>query len=56
MDCSLTDGIQYRLVGPRPEAFPLAEAARPSLEDGYVWLMKRAATSSDSFAQGLGAK
>ena len=38
----LTDGIQYRLVGPRPEAFPLAEAARPSLEDGYVWLMKGA--------------
>jgi ABC-2 type transport system ATP-binding protein len=38
----LTDGIQYRLVGHRPEAFPLAEAARPSLEDGYVWLMKSA--------------
>ena len=38
----LTDGIQYRLVGPRPAAFPLAEAARPSLEDGYVWLMKDA--------------
>ncbi|MEA2560100.1 MAG: type transport system ATP-binding protein [Acidobacteriota bacterium] len=39
----LSDGIQYRLVGPRPKAFPHAEAARPSLEDGYVWLMKRAA-------------
>jgi ABC-2 type transport system ATP-binding protein len=39
----LADGIQYRLVGPRPWAFPQAEAARPSLEDGYVWLMKRGA-------------
>ncbi len=36
----LSDGIQYRLVGPRPEGFSAAEPTRPSLEDGYVWLMK----------------
>jgi ABC-type multidrug transport system ATPase subunit len=39
----LTDGIQYRLVGSRPEAFPQAQAARPSLEDGYVCLMQQTA-------------
>jgi hypothetical protein len=39
----LSDGIQYRLVGPRPEAFPQAQAARPSLEDGYVCLMQQTA-------------
>lgn len=38
----LSDGIQYRLVGPSAEGHPTAEAARPSLEDGYVWLMKGA--------------
>ena len=37
----LTDGIQYRLVGPALEVHPAAEPARPSLEDGYVWLMKQ---------------
>ena len=36
----LSDGIQYRLVGPSAEGHPTAEPARPSLEDGYVWLMK----------------
>ncbi len=36
----LTDGIQYRLVGPSANGYPAAEPARPSLEDGYVWLMK----------------
>ena len=36
----LTDGIQYRLVGRSAEGHPTAEPARPSLEDGYVWLMK----------------
>jgi hypothetical protein len=30
-------------VGPRPEAFPQAQAARPSLEDGYVCLMQQTA-------------
>jgi ABC-type multidrug transport system ATPase subunit len=38
----LTDGIQYRLVGPSAKSHPGAEPARPSLEDGYVWLMKSA--------------
>ena len=36
----LSDGVQYRLVGPSAEGHPTAEPARPSLEDGYVWLMK----------------
>jgi hypothetical protein len=35
-----SDGIQYRLVGPSAEGHPTAEPVRPSLEDGYVWLMK----------------
>ena len=38
----LADGVQYRLVGPPPDEYPTAQAARPSLEDGYVWLMKHA--------------
>lgn len=36
----MSDGIQYRLVGASAEGHPTAEPARPSLEDGYVWLMK----------------
>jgi ABC-2 type transport system ATP-binding protein len=36
----LSDGIQYRLVGPSADEVAGAEPARPSLEDGYVWLMK----------------
>ncbi len=36
----LTDGIQYRIVGPSADGHPAAEPVRPSLEDGYVWLMK----------------
>jgi ABC-type multidrug transport system ATPase subunit len=38
----LADGIQYRLVGPRPASFPSVEPVRPSLEDGYVRLMQSA--------------
>jgi hypothetical protein len=38
----LTDGVQYRLVGPNAEEYPEAKAAQPGLEDGYVWLMKSA--------------
>ncbi len=38
----LADGIQYRLVGPRPASFPNAEPAKPGLEDGYVRLMQSA--------------
>ncbi len=36
----LADGIQYRLVGPRPASFPDAKPAKPGLEDGYVRLMQ----------------
>ena len=36
----LTDGVQYRLAGAHTDGYPGATAARPSLEDGYVWLMK----------------
>jgi ABC-2 type transport system ATP-binding protein len=52
----LSDGIQYRmvgpgLVGPGANGVAGAEPARPSLEDGYVWLMQgplnpRAASAS----------
>jgi ABC-type multidrug transport system ATPase subunit len=38
----LSDGIQCRLVGPSADDYPGAEPMRPSLEDGYVWLMKNA--------------
>lgn len=37
----LTDGIQYRLVGPDVSTYPQAQVTQPGLEDGYVWLMKR---------------
>ena len=36
----LSDGIQYRLVGSSAAGHPGAEPTEPSLEDGYVWLMK----------------
>jgi ABC-type multidrug transport system ATPase subunit len=36
----LPDGIQYRLVGSSVEEYPTAEAVKPGLEDGYVWLMR----------------
>ena len=36
----LAEGIQYRLVGPDIAGYPSAQPAQPSLEDGYVWLMK----------------
>ncbi len=36
----LSDGIQYRLVGPDAAAYPQAQPCQPGLEDGYVWLMK----------------
>ncbi len=38
----LTDGIQVRLVGGEVALSRNAEEARPSLEDGYVWLMQEA--------------
>ncbi len=36
----LADGVQYRVVGRDASAYPGAEPAQPSLEDGYVWLMQ----------------
>jgi ABC-type multidrug transport system ATPase subunit len=36
----LADGVQYRVVGRDASAYPEAEPAQPSLEDGYVWLMQ----------------
>jgi hypothetical protein len=43
----LSDGFNYRLVGPSAESHPTAEPAKPSLEDGYVWLMKGAGESAE---------
>ena len=39
----LADGVQYRVVGRGAEAYPNAQPAQPSLEDGYVWLMQGSA-------------
>jgi len=39
----LSDGIELRFVAPGADGYPGAVAARPSLEDGYVWLMKNRA-------------
>jgi ABC-2 type transport system ATP-binding protein len=41
----LAEGIQYRLVG---GCAPGAQSVPPSLEDGYVWLMKNAGQTVDS--------
>jgi hypothetical protein len=38
----LAEGTQYRLVGSGVKDYPSAQPAQPVLEDGYVWLMKRA--------------
>ena len=35
----MADGVVYRVVGSPPEAYA-AEPAEPSLEDGYLWLMR----------------
>ena len=37
----MEDGVQYRVVGRGGEAYPGALAVQPSLEDSYVWLMRR---------------
>jgi len=44
----LTDGIQYRLVGPDASAYPQAQVTQPGLEDGYVWLMKTAGQEEET--------
>ena len=46
----LSDGVQYRLVGASAEGYPGAAPARPSLEDGYVWLMKSVHESAEALA------
>ena len=38
----LSDGVQYRLIGAHTPEYTSTQPARPSLEDGYVWLMKSA--------------
>lgn len=37
----LAEGVQYRVVGADVSAYPGAQAVQPSLEDGYVWLMRQ---------------
>jgi ABC-2 type transport system ATP-binding protein len=44
----LAEGIQYRLVGHSVAEYPAAEAVRPGLEDGYVWLMKSSGYAVDA--------
>ena len=36
----MPDGIRYRVVGEHVRRYPGAVEENPSLEDGYVWLMK----------------
>jgi len=36
----LADGVQYRVVGTDVARHPGAKPVQPSLEDGYVWLMR----------------
>jgi ABC-2 type transport system ATP-binding protein len=36
----LAEGIQYRVIGNPGSAYPDAQEAEPSLEDGYIWLMR----------------
>lgn len=38
----LSEGIQYRLVGEVASDYPDAQEVQPSLEDGYMWIMKNA--------------
>lgn len=42
----LAEGTQYRLVGSDVEGYPTALYARPGLEDGYVWLMKKSGVAN----------
>ncbi len=38
----MTEGVQYRVLG-QPDGRYEAKPVEPSLEDGYIWLMRRAA-------------
>jgi ABC-2 type transport system ATP-binding protein len=44
----LAEGVQYRLVGARPEDFAEAKPAAPGLEDGYVRLMQSAGAAAEA--------
>jgi ABC-2 type transport system ATP-binding protein len=48
----LAQGIQYRLVGPRPDEYADAQAVPPGLEDGYVWLMQSVGQAAQAPAHG----
>lgn len=37
----LAEGTQYRLVGEAVNEYQQAQSVQPSLEDGYIWLMKQ---------------
>jgi ABC-type multidrug transport system ATPase subunit len=43
----LAGGTQYRVVGESASSWPDAQPVQPSLEDGYVWLMKSTGNSVD---------
>jgi ABC-type multidrug transport system ATPase subunit len=49
----LAEGTQYRLVGSEMPNYPTAQLARPGLEDGYVWLMKKAGQSAAVLAEAV---
>jgi hypothetical protein len=36
----MQNGVQYRVIG-SPDPKYDAQPAEPSLEDGYIWLMRR---------------
>jgi ABC-2 type transport system ATP-binding protein len=44
----LAEGTQYRLVGEDVGRHPEAQPAQPSLEDGYIWLMKSTGQAVDA--------
>jgi ABC-2 type transport system ATP-binding protein len=48
----LAQGIQYRLVGPKPDEYADAQPVPPGLEDGYVCLMQSAGQASQALANG----
>jgi ABC-2 type transport system ATP-binding protein len=46
----LSKGIQYRVLGDPPPGYE-ADPVEPSLEDGYIWLMRQTTMESASFAK-----
>lgn len=39
----LHDGVSYRVLGQPGALYPSAQPVEPSLEDGYIWLMRQSA-------------